>query len=169
MFCWCGQSSESAGKRKQSSKKNTSGSTPILRVDPDVLFVARSALDSPSGRAGSPNGLTERVSCVILSTPMTRTAPPQLRVRSAAFNSGMIATGNHNFERFAALCNTPVGAPRALRAGCICVLFYLGTVSSALSYVRFLSGIVTGRVREPTYGYRVRSGIKKHPSRLCTR
>ena len=98
-----------------------------------------------------------------------RSAPPQLRVRSAAFNSGMIATGNHNFEKFAALCNTPVGAPRALRAGCICVLFYLGTVSSALSYVRFLSGIVTGRVREPTYGYRVRSGIKKHPSRLCTR
>ena len=33
-----------------------------------------------------------------------------------AFNSGMIATGNHNFERFAALCNTPEGAPRALRA-----------------------------------------------------
>ena len=28
----------------------------------------------------------------------------------------MIATGNHNFERFAALCNTPKGAPRALRA-----------------------------------------------------
>ena len=45
-----------------------------------------------------------------------RTTPPQLRIRSAAFNSGMIATGNHNFERFAALCNTPAGAPRALRA-----------------------------------------------------
>ena len=24
-----------------------------------------------------------------------------------AFSRGMIATGNHNFERFAALCNTP--------------------------------------------------------------
>ena len=34
-----------------------------------------------------------------------------------AFNSGMIATGNHNFERFAALCNTPEVEPRALRAG----------------------------------------------------
>ena len=33
-----------------------------------------------------------------------------------AFNSGMIATGNHNFERFAALCNTPEVEPRALRA-----------------------------------------------------
>ena len=31
-------------------------------------------------------------------------------------NSGMIATGNHNFERFAALCNTLSGEPRALRA-----------------------------------------------------
>ena len=28
------------------------------------------------------------------------------------FNSGMIATGNHHFERFAALCNTPEGEPR---------------------------------------------------------
>ncbi len=34
-----------------------------------------------------------------------------------AFNSGMIATGNHNFKRFAALCNTLPGAARALRAG----------------------------------------------------
>ena len=33
-----------------------------------------------------------------------------------AFNSGMIAPGNHNFEKFAALCNTLSGAPRALRA-----------------------------------------------------
>ena len=141
----------------------------ILRKTGGYFMLARSAPGSTSGGAGSPNGLTEGVSCVFCSTPIFRSAPPQLRVRSAAFNSGMIATGNHNFERFAALCNTPVGAPRALRAGCICVLFYLGTVSSALSYVRFLSGIVTGRVREPTYGYRVRSGIKKHPSRLCTR
>ena len=34
-----------------------------------------------------------------------------------AFISGMIATGNHNFEKFAALCNTLSGEPRALRAG----------------------------------------------------
>ena len=33
-----------------------------------------------------------------------------------AFNCGMIATGNHNFEKFAALCNTPEVEPRALRA-----------------------------------------------------
>ena len=33
-----------------------------------------------------------------------------------AFNSGMIATGNHNFERFAALCNTLPGEARALCA-----------------------------------------------------
>ena len=32
-----------------------------------------------------------------------------------AFNSGMIATGNHNFEKFAALCNTLSGEPRRLR------------------------------------------------------
>ena len=32
-----------------------------------------------------------------------------------AFNSGMIATGNHNFEGFAALCNTLEVEPRALR------------------------------------------------------
>ena len=32
------------------------------------------------------------------------------------FNFGMIATGNHNFERFAALCNTLPGEARALRA-----------------------------------------------------
>ncbi len=47
------------------------------------------------------------------------TAPPQLRVRSAAFNRGMIATGNHNFERFAALCNTLPGEAWALRAGVV--------------------------------------------------
>ena len=28
-----------------------------------------------------------------------------------AFNRGMIATGNHNFEKFAALCNTLSVAP----------------------------------------------------------
>ena len=31
-----------------------------------------------------------------------------------AFNRGMIATGNHNFEKFAALCNTLSGEPRRL-------------------------------------------------------
>ena len=32
----------------------------------------------------------------------------------AAFNRGMIAPGNHNFERFAALCNTPGGSQGAV-------------------------------------------------------
>jgi len=30
----------------------------------------------------------------------------------------MIATGNHDFERFAALCNTPEVEPRVLRTMC---------------------------------------------------
>ena len=34
---------------------------------------------------------------------------PSASIRSAAFNRG---TGNHNFERFAALCNTPEVEPR---------------------------------------------------------
>ena len=60
----------------------------------------------------------------------------------------MIATGNHNFERFAALCNTPEVEPRALRA------------IPAVAYTKqFLRGIVIERVREPTYGGK--------PVRLC--
>jgi hypothetical protein len=45
-----------------------------------------------------------------------RSTTPPPHVRSAPFNSGMIATGNHNFERFAALCNTLPGEARALCA-----------------------------------------------------
>ena len=33
--------------------------------------------------------------------------PHQPRYAQQLFNYGMIAPGNHNFERFAALCNTP--------------------------------------------------------------
>ena len=113
--------------------------------------MARSAPGSTSGGAGSPNGLTEGVSSVFRSVPIFRSAPPQLRVRSAAFNSGMIAIGNHNFEKFAALCNTPKGAPRALRARGYAIY------RAALSYFWFLSSIVTGRVRVPTYPHRVHS------------
>ena len=72
---------------------------------------------APFGGAGSPNGLTEGVSCVewhyVGRCFIHPTAPPQLRIRSAAFNRGMIATGNHDFERSAALCNTPEVEPRA--------------------------------------------------------
>ena len=59
---------------------------------------------------------TPTVGCAKLEAyTIQRTTPPQFRVRSAAFNRGMIATGNHNFERFAALCNTPEVEPRRLR------------------------------------------------------
>ena len=37
-------------------------------------------------------------------------APHQPRFAQQLFNFGMIATGNHNFEKFAALCNTPGGS-----------------------------------------------------------
>ena len=60
----------------------------------------------------------------------------------------MIATGNHNFERFAALCNAPEVEPRALRA-----------IPTVAYTKQFLRGIVIGRVREPTYGDK--------PVRLC--
>ena len=83
-------------------------------------------------KAGSPNGLTETpagamhasnrrrrllasrrgVPCTALLTKQT----PPPHVRSAPFNSGMIAPGNHNFERFAAPCNTLSGEAGALRA-----------------------------------------------------
>ena len=46
--------------------------------------------------------------------PFNEQTPPP-HVRSAPFNSGMIAPGNHNFERFAALCNTLPGEARVLR------------------------------------------------------
>ena len=61
--------------------------------------MVRSALGSTSGGAGSPNGLTEGVSSVYCNIPYFRSAPPQLRVRSAA---------------------PPKGAPRALRARELC-------------------------------------------------
>ena len=46
--------------------------------------------------------------------PFNEQTPPP-HVRSAPFNSGMIAPGNHHFERFAALCNTLPGEARRLR------------------------------------------------------
>ena len=58
--------------------------------------MVRSALGSTSGGAGSPNGLTEGVSCVFRSTPIFRSAPPQLRVRSAAPPKGAPRAGAFN-------------------------------------------------------------------------
>ena len=68
--------------------------------------------------------------CKIRTTPPLRLAKCRLRRLLAciapagvsvspfglpAFNCGMIATGNHNFEKFAALCNTLSGEQRRLR------------------------------------------------------
>jgi hypothetical protein len=39
-----------------------------------------------------------------------QSVPKRRLKKSQLFNFGMIATGNHNFERFAALCNTPGGS-----------------------------------------------------------
>ena len=39
--------------------------------------------------------------------------PHQPRYAQQLFNYGMIAPGNHHFERFAALCNTPGEAKAA--------------------------------------------------------
>ena len=151
-----------------SGKNKNTGHCVFLQCPVGVIedfTTARSALGSTSGGAGSPNGLTEGVPSDerTMLQNSTRpygssgeagsihpTAPPQLRVRSAAFNRGMIATGNHDFERFAALCNTPEGAPRALRAACA---------------KRFCVQSVTGEVREPMYPYNLRSVIVRRHCR----
>ena len=58
----------------------------------------------------------ERVRYDICNMPkVTHDTPSVSPFGLPAFNSGMIATGNHNFEGFAALCNTPEVEPRALR------------------------------------------------------
>ena len=61
----------------------------------------------PSSLAASPRG-KPRTQKPLAST-ICRTLP-QPRYAQQLFNFGMIATGNHNFERFAALCNTPGGS-----------------------------------------------------------
>ena len=66
----------------------------------------------PPGRIlSAPTGAVETMR---LQQPTEHT--PSASLRSAAFNRGMIATGNHHFERFAALCNTLPGEAWALRA-----------------------------------------------------
>ena len=56
------------------------------------------------------------------------------------FNFGMIATGNHNFERFAALCNT-LGGSQGVLTFSVC--------EPVPGQYR------TGRVREPMYWYKL--------------
>ena len=51
----------------------------------------------------------------------------------------MIATGNHNFEKFAALCNTLSGEPRRLRRSGRQVVDPYRVIAK-----RFLSGIEPG-------------------------
>ena len=48
--------------------------------------------------------------------PLVHAIPHQSRPVGARqlLNQGMIATGNHYFERFAALCNTPGGSQGGL-------------------------------------------------------
>ena len=41
---------------------------------------------------------------------LSKKTPQSARSGCQLFNFGMIATGNHNFERFAALCNTLGGS-----------------------------------------------------------
>ena len=58
----------------------------------------------------------QRAAVEILSARRPSSVTTKDRFRDAAvllrqlFNFGMIAPGNHNFERFAALCNTPGGS-----------------------------------------------------------
>ena len=80
-----------------------------------------------------------------------QTPPPH--VRSAPFNSGMIAPGNHNFERFAALCNTLPGEAGALRTS--------GLAQGSQRHRKPLVSELyrTGRVRAPTYRYRLRAAL----------
>ena len=67
----------------------------------------------PPGRIlSAPTGAVETMR---LQQPTEYT--PSASLRSAAFNRGMIATGNHHFERFAALCNTPGGSQGGCAAG----------------------------------------------------
>ena len=60
-----------------------------------------------------------------------RTNPSGFADAQPPFNSGMIATGNHNFERFAALCNTLPGEAWALRAG-------FGTTNTTVSKLNIM-------------------------------
>ena len=63
------------------------------------------------------------------------------------FNFGMIATGNHNFERFAALCNTLPGEAWALRAGACASIRVLAKIQSC---GRMLSAPTTAAAKPPT-------------------
>ena len=106
--------------------------------------------------------------------------PHQPRFAQQLFDFGMIATGNHNFERFAALCNTPGGSqelrnrwslPFNVPLSCVSfgspywrpLLERTGERFTPLGFPMGFEWCVTGRVREPTYRYKIPSVIKnKH-------
>ena len=72
------------------------------------------------------------------------------------FNFGMIATGNHNFERFAALCNTPGEAKRCKPLACT---LYYSPMGKLLPFNERLSCVHFGRlVAAPTGAVGVGSG-----------
>ena len=72
--------------------------------------------------------------------------PHQPRYAQQLFNYGMIAPGNHHFERFAALCNTPGGSQGVLTFS---VYALLQSVCEPVP-----GQYRTGRVREPMYWYK---------------
>ena len=99
---------------------------PSIMVLPEIRGYGR-ILSAPTGA----------VETMRLQQPTEYT--PSVSLRSAAFNRGMIATGNHSFERFAALCNTPGGSQGVL----------------TFSVCEPVPGQYrTGRVREPMYWYK---------------
>ena len=118
--------------------------------------------------------------------------PHQPRFAQQLFDFGMIATGNQNFERFAALCNTPGGSQELKNNqlyhsmghcvasasgrqvadpynGCAAPLAHavhrrmpLFPIHSYFLPTPTQVG-AAGRVREPTYRYKIPSAIKnKH-------
>ena len=111
-------------------KTRTYSIHPVAFIDQPVAtpHQPRYAQQLPPG--GSQGGCAARVAKLATPTELKkflaysnqRTTPPQsdlsvpkCRQIRQLFNHGMIAPGNHNFERFAALCNTPEVEPRRLR------------------------------------------------------
>ena len=111
-------------------KTRTYSIHPVAFIDQPVAtpHQPRYAQQLPPG--GSQGGCAARVAKLATPTELKkflaysnqRTTPPQsdlsipkCRQIRQLFNHGMIVPGNHNFERFAALCNTPEVEPRRLR------------------------------------------------------
>ena len=67
--------------------------------------------------------------------------PHQPRFAQQLFDFGMIATGNQNFERFAALCNTPGGSQELRNRWSLPFNEPLSCVSFGSPYWRPLQGV----------------------------